>query len=82
MEMTAIYTPRSESEAAIITSMMHAYEIEFVMQGAAFGSIYPGPMATSLNARVLMVRTDQADEARQLLASFIEETDEPSKDTD
>jgi len=71
MDMTPIYTPRSESEAAIITSMMNAYQIEFVMQGAAFGSMYPGPIANSLNARILMVRSDQAEEAKQLLAEFM-----------
>lgn len=72
MDMTPIYTPQSESEAAIVISMMQAYGIEFVMQGNAFGSMYPGPVSNSLNARILMVRADQADEARQLLADFIE----------
>lgn len=74
MELTPIYTPQSESEAAIITSMMQAYDIEFVMQGAAFGTMYPGPMANSLNERILMVRADQADEARLLLAKFINDS--------
>lgn len=73
MDMTPIYAPRSESEIAIITSMMQAYEIDFVMQGGAFGSMYPGPIASSLNARILMVRADQADEARQLLAGFLDD---------
>lgn len=77
MEMTPIYEPRSESEAVIITSMMQAYKIDFVMQGGAFGSMYPGPVSNSLNARILMVRADQADEARQLLASFIQEAGAP-----
>ncbi|WP_017522675.1 hypothetical protein [Pusillimonas noertemannii] len=80
MDMTPVYTPRSESEAAVITSMMQAYGIDFVMQGGAFSSMYPGPVSNSLNAQVLLVRADQVETARQLLATFMEDAGQTAAD--
>lgn len=71
--MIPIYCPKSESEASVIASLMDAYGITFLMRGGAFGSMYPGPVANSLNARTLMVQEDQAELAMQLLQPFIEE---------
>lgn len=82
MEMTPVYSPRSDSEASVLTAMMQAYDIDFVMQGAAFSTMYPGPVTSGLNAQVLMVREDQAELARQLLATFLEEADQPATDED
>ncbi|WP_397473700.1 hypothetical protein [Pusillimonas sp.] len=80
MEMTPIYSPRSDSEASVLTAMMQAYDIDFVMQGAAFSTMYPGPVTSGLNAQVLMVREDQVELARQLLATFIEESEQSDTD--
>ncbi|MGB3291064.1 MAG: hypothetical protein WBA83_17480 [Burkholderiaceae bacterium] len=71
--MIPIYCPKSESEASVITSLMDAYGISFLMRGGAFSTMYPGPVANSLNAQTLMVREDQADLARQLLEPFVQE---------
>jgi hypothetical protein len=68
--MVPIYTPKSESEAAVITSMMQAYGIVFFMQGGAFSSMYPGSVSNSLNEQTLMVQEDQAELARELIQSF------------
>ncbi|PLC52885.1 hypothetical protein CR155_15885 [Pollutimonas nitritireducens] len=70
--MVPIYSPRSESEAAVIISMMEAYGITFLMQGAAFSSIYPGPVSNSLNAQTLMVDKDYVQLATQLIQPFID----------
>ncbi len=75
MDMVPIYSPRTESEAAVIVSMMQAYEIPFLMRGGAFSSMYPGPVSNSLNEQTLMVQAGHEDLARQLLASFIPEDD-------
>lgn len=72
--MVPIYSPKTESEAAVISSLMQAYDISFFMQGGAFSSMYPGPVANSLNAQTLMVRPEQAELARQLLESFLVES--------
>jgi len=81
MDMTAVYAPRSESEAAVIASMMQAYGIDFIMQGGAFSTMYPGPVSTSLNAQVLLVRNDQVEAARELLAGFVQGSEQTSSET-
>lgn len=73
--MVPIYTPKSESEASVISALLQAYGVVFHMQGAGFSTMYPGPVSNSLNAQVLMVRKDQVDLARQLLQDFIDEAD-------
>ena len=73
MAMTPIYAPRTESEAAVIESMMQAYGIHYFMQGGAFSSMYPGPVSNGLNAQMLMVDEDQAELARQLLNEFLQD---------
>lgn len=73
INMIPIYSPKSESEAAVITAMMQAYDIPFVMQGGAFSTMYPGPLTSSLNAQTLFVQEDQAELARQLIAPVIAE---------
>lgn len=70
--MIEIYAPKTESEAAVIVSLMQAYGIDFLMRGGAFSAMYPGPVSNSLNAQMLMVREDQAELARQLLREFLE----------
>jgi len=70
--MIPIYSPKSESEAAVIVSLMQAYEIPFLMQGGAFSSMYPGPVSNSLNEQILLVDEAHADTARQLLEPFFQ----------
>lgn len=67
----ALYAPKSESEAAVIISLMEAYGVRYVMQGGAFSKMYPGPVSNSLNAQMLMVDEDQAELARELLKEFV-----------
>ena len=69
--MVPIYTPKSESEALVITSLMQAYGVVFFMRGGAFRSMYPGPVSNSLNEQTLMVDDDQAELARELIQSFL-----------
>lgn len=70
--MIPIYSPKSESEAATIVSLMDAYSIPFLMRGGAFSTMYPGPVPNSLNAQTLLVDAEHADLARQLLQPFID----------
>ncbi|MDN5843218.1 MAG: hypothetical protein L0H54_07195 [Alcaligenaceae bacterium] len=74
MDLVPVYAPRTESEAAVITSLMQAYNVEFFIRGGAFSKMYPGPVATDLNAQMLMVHRDDEQIARQLLAPFMENT--------
>lgn len=69
--MIPVYSPRSGSEATVIASLMQAYGIDFFMRGAAFSTMYPGPVSNSLNAQTLMVEDDQAELARELIRPFL-----------
>src|SRR5690554_2933249 len=70
LAMIPIYAPKSESEAAVIVSLMQAYGVRFLMRGGAFSSMYPGPITNSLNAQMLMVDEADVDLAHQLLEPF------------
>lgn len=71
--MIPLYRPRSDAQAAVIASMLEAYGVDFLMQGSAFSAMYPGPLATSLNAQVLLVSEADIPRARELLESFLDE---------
>lgn len=72
--MIPIYAPKSESEAAVIVSLMEAYGIRYVMRGGAFSKMYPGPLSNSLNAQMLMVAEEHETLSKELLKEFLEET--------
>ena len=71
MIVVPLYTPKSESEAAVIASLLHAYGVSFFMRGGAFSTMYPGSMTSSLNEQTLMVRDDHVELAKGLLQSFL-----------
>jgi len=70
MNMIPIYTMQSEPEAAVISSLMTAYHIHFIISGRGFSSMYPGAISNSLNEQILMVRADQVELAKTLLEPF------------
>lgn len=70
--MIPIYSPKSESEAAVIASLLQAYGVAFLMRGGAFSSMYPGPVTNSLNAQTLMVAEEDVAVATQLIQPFID----------
>ncbi|HWL29859.1 MAG TPA: hypothetical protein VNQ97_13210 [Burkholderiaceae bacterium] len=70
--MIPIYSPKSESEAAVIASLMEAYGVNFLMRGGAFSAMYPGPISNSLNAQTLMVHEEDVALATQLIQPFID----------
>ena len=54
-----------------LAALMDAHNIRYVMQGQAFGSMYPGPLSVSLNESILLVAHEDAELARELLEPFI-----------
>lgn len=71
MDMIPVYTMKSEPEAAVISSLMTAYNIDFIISGRGFSSMYPGAVSNSLNEQTLMVRADQLELAKTLLEPFL-----------
>lgn len=70
--MIPLYRPTSDAQATVIASMLEAYGVNFLMQGSAFSAMYPGPLATSLNAQVLLVSEEDIGRARELLTDFLD----------
>ena len=73
MDMTPLYTPRSTSEASVIAALLNAHDIRYIMQGAAFSSMYPGSFSTSLNECTLLVADEDMEFARQLIEPFMQD---------
>ena len=73
MDMTPLYTPQSTSEATVIAALLDAHDVRYIMQGAAFSSMYPGPVATGLNECTLLVANEHLELARHLLEPFLQE---------
>lgn len=69
--MIAIYTPQTESEVAVISSMLAAYEIPYFIRGGAFSKLYPGLQIKDYNTQTFMVPSEFQAAARELLNDFI-----------
>ena len=69
--MIPIYTPKTESEVAVISSLLQAYEIPFFIRGGAFSKLYPGLQIKDYNTQTVMVPVELYEDARELLADFI-----------
>lgn len=69
--MIPIYTPQTESEVAVISSMLAAYEIPYFIRGGAFSKLYPGMQIKDYNTQTVMVPVEFQESARALLNDFI-----------
>lgn len=70
--MVPVYSPISESEAAVISSMLEAHEIPFYIRGGGFSKLYPGMQIKDYNTQTFMVPPNHQDFARELLSDFIQ----------
>jgi len=69
--MVPVYSPLTESEASVISSLLEAYEIPFFIRGGAFSKLYPGMQIKDYNTQTFMVPAGSCELARELLAEFI-----------
>ncbi len=72
--MIPIYTPQTESEVAVISSMLDAYEIPYYIRGGAFSKLYPGLQIKDYNMQTFMVPDEFEAVAQELLNDFINPT--------
>jgi hypothetical protein len=77
--MIPIYTPQTESEVAVISAMLEAYEIPFFIRGGAFSKLYPGLQIKDYNTQTFMVPVEFQDFARELLIDFIQPKPEDNR---
>ncbi len=69
--MLPLYTPITESEAAVISSLLEAYDIPFFIRGAGFSKLYPGLQISHYNTQTFMVAEAHYELARSLIADFL-----------
>jgi hypothetical protein len=78
MSLIVIAQPWSESELSVMLCALEARGIPTFVQGAGFGSLYPGPQIAFYNARRIMVPSSFAPEARQALEVFTRQDEPPT----
>jgi hypothetical protein len=70
MDFLPVATPQTESELAVMVSLLEAHGIQHYVHNQSFGDLYPGMQMDLYNARRVMVPSDRAAEALDLLAVF------------
>lgn len=80
MDFLPVATPQTESELAVMVSLLEAHGIRHYVHNQSFGGLYPGMQMDLYNARRLMVPAGQAAEALELLSVFSHQS--TASDTD
>lgn len=70
MALVRVFSPQSESELAVVTSMLEAHDIPVFVHGRHFGSLLPGMQINAYAAQGVMVPEEMAADAAELLAAF------------
>jgi len=70
MAFVRVFSPQSESELAVVTSMLEAHDIPVFVHGRHFGSLLPGMQINAYAAQGVMVPEEMAADAAELLAAF------------
>lgn len=70
MDFLPVATPQTESELAVMVSLLDAHGIRHYVHNQGFGGLYPGMQVELYNVRRLMVPAGHAAEALDLLAVF------------
>lgn len=78
MSLVAIACPQTESELACMQCELEAHGIRVFVQGAGFGSLWPGVQILAYNARRVMVSTADLPRASAVLAPYTRPAGPPS----
>lgn len=70
MEFVPVAIPQTESELAVMVSTLDAHGIPHFVLNRGFGGLYPGMKVQLINGQRIMVPSDHAAEARELLSVF------------
>ncbi len=70
--MKKLYVPNSESELAVIRSLLDSADIPYYIRNEHFGSLYVGPIIGGLNNKPIFVPENHYNEAKDILAQSVE----------
>lgn len=73
--MKKVYTPRDESELAVIRSILDSAEIPYYIKNEHFGSLYIGPAMGGFNSKPIFVSEEYVEQTKELLSNFINNTE-------
>jgi len=74
MEFLPVAKPRTESELAVMVSLLEANGIQHFVHNRGFGGLYPGMQIELYNVQRLMVPAAQASDALELLSVFSQQS--------
>jgi 8-oxo-dGTP diphosphatase len=70
MGLVRIFTPRTESEAAVVVALLEAHEIPVYLHNHHLASVLPGVLINAYNGQSVMVAEEHADAALELTINF------------
>lgn len=70
MSLVRVLSPQSESEIAVVTSLLEAHGIPVFVHGRHLGSLLPGIQIGSYNTQSIMVPEECVNDAMELLVEF------------
>jgi Putative prokaryotic signal transducing protein len=70
MALVRVLSPQSESEIAVVTSLLEAHDIPVFIHGRHLGSLLPGLQIGNYNTQSIMVPEERAADALELLSEF------------
>jgi hypothetical protein len=70
MALVRVLSPQSESEIAVVTSLLEAHDIPVFIHGRHLGSLLPGLQIGNYNSQSVMVPEERAADALELLSEF------------
>jgi hypothetical protein len=70
MALVRVLSPQSESEIAVVTSLLEAHGIPVFVHGRHFGSLLPGLQLGSYDTQGIMVPEEHVKDALELLSEF------------
>jgi len=78
-EMVELHSPDSEPELLLLRSVLDGAGLLYFVKGDAFGSLALGPAIDHYNRKTIYVHPAEFEEARDLVAEFLEKTSEPRR---
>lgn len=76
--MKKLYSPRNDSELAIIRSILDGEGIQYFVHNDHFGTLQVGPQIDLFNAKTIMVSEDQYERAKGIVEDFLTNTKDTS----
>jgi len=73
-DIVNLYSPNSETEPAIIKSLLDAEGINYFVKNENFGSMEIGPQIPLYNSKTIMVEDSQFEKASTLINDYLKET--------